>query len=119
MRKLLLIFLTISLLSGCTNADAQYKTSSEPRPVYSYQYEDVEATITKIDVRSWFAQCPRWSWSISVEYNGITYNDYGYAQGAFNRPQLIDKHIGDTITVELKTTYIDGLKEETCINKIY
>lgn len=52
MRKLLPIFLTISLLSGCTNADAQYKTSSEPRPVYSYEYEDVEATITQIDVRS-------------------------------------------------------------------
>lgn len=119
MKKIWIIACVTFLLTGCTNRSMQYNLSLNETPVYSYEYEDVEATITKIDVRSWFAQCPRWSWSISVEYNGITYNDYGYAQGAFNRPQLIDKHIGDTITVELKTTYIDGLKEETCINKIY
>ena len=119
MRKLLPICLTISLLSGCTNADAQYKTSSEQKPAYSYEYEDVEATITKIDVRSWFAQCPRWSWNISVEYDDMLYDDNGYAQGAFNRPKFTDKHVGDTTTARLKITYIDGVEEETCIDKIY
>lgn len=118
MKKIEMIVLIALLLTGCTNIGVN-NTSSLKEAIYSYEYEDVEATITKIDVRSWFAQCPRWSWSISVEYNGIIYNGDGYAQGAFNRPQLIDKHIGDTITVELKTTYIDGLKEKTCINQIY
>ena len=68
-------------MAGCSN-DVSDK-SSEPQEEITYTYEDVDATITYIDMRKWFAICPRWEWKIEVEYEGMTYEEDDYATNAF------------------------------------
>lgn len=68
MKKILCLILICVFLVGCSNDVSD--ENREPQEEITYTYEDVDATITYIDMRKWFAICPRWQWEISVEYDG-------------------------------------------------
>lgn len=57
MKKILCLILICIFLVGCSN-DVSDK-SSEPQEEITYTHEDVDATITYMDMRKWFAICPR------------------------------------------------------------
>ena len=79
-KKISIVLICIFFLIGCKQYD-----SNEPVPDVQCTHENVEATITKLDVRYWFATCPRWHWAISVKYDDMTYTDEQQANGVFNR----------------------------------
>lgn len=71
-----------------------------------------------IDMRKWFATCPRWQWEISVEYDGLTYEDDGFASGAMNRPSFADSQEGDSVRVQLTNKYVNGELADRFISEI-
>ena len=116
MKKILCLILICVFLVGCSN-DVPDK-SSEPQEEITYTYEDVDATITYIDMRKWFAICPRWQWEISVEYDGLTYDEDSFASGAMNRPSFADSQEGDSIRVQLTNKYVNGELTDRYISEI-
>ena len=68
----------------------------------------MDATITYIDMRKWFAYVPRWQWEIKVEYDGLTYEEDDYASGMMNGPSFADSQKGDSVTVEVTEKYVNG-----------
>ena len=106
MKKILCLILICIFLAGCSN-DVSDK-SSEPQEEITYTHEDVDATITYIDMRKWFATCPRWQWEIKVEYDGLTYEEDDYASGMMNEPNFADSQKGDSVTVEVTEKYVNG-----------
>ena len=59
-------------------------------------------------MRKWFAYVPRWQWEISVEYDGLTYEEDDYASGMMNEPSFADSQKGDFVTVEVTEKYVNG-----------
>ena len=116
MKKILCLILICIFLVGC------YKDVSdnnrEPQEEITYTYEDVDATITNIDMRKRFAICPRWQWEISVEYDGLTYEDDSFASGAMNRPSFADSQEGDLVRVRLTNKYVNGERAGRFISEI-
>lgn len=116
MKKILCLILICIFLVGCSN-DISDK-SSEPQEEITYTYEDVDATITYIDMRKWFAICPRWQWGISVEYDGLTYEEDSFASGAMNEPSFADSQVGDSVRVRLTNKYVNGELADRFISEI-
>lgn len=116
MKKILCLILICIFLSGCSN-DASDK-NYEPQEEITYTYEDVDATITYIDMWEWFAICPRWEWEISVEYDGLTYDEDNSASGAMARPSFADSEEGDSIRVEITNKYVNGELIDRYISEI-
>lgn len=116
MKKILCLILICVFLSGCSD-DVSDK-SSEPQEEITYTCEDVDATITYIDMRKWFAICPRWQWEISVEYDGLTYEEDGSASGAMNGPSFADSQEGDSVRVRLTNKYVNGELADRFISEI-
>ena len=107
-KKISIVLICIFFLIGCKQYD-----SNKQVPDVQYIHENVDATITKLDVRHWFATCHRWHWVISVKYDDMTYTDEQKANGVFNRPSFIDYGLeeGDKISVEIKSKYVNGKLE--------
>lgn len=107
-KKISIILICIFFLIGCKQYD-----SNKPVPDVQYIHENVDATITKLDVRYWFATCPRWHYDMA-------YTDEQQANGAFNRPHFIDYGLGkgDKISVEIKSKYVNGKLENKYISQI-
>lgn len=116
MKKILCSILICISLVSCTR-DISDK-NREPQEEITYTYEDVDATITYIDMRKWFAICPRWQWEISVEYDGLTYEDDSFASGAMNRPSFADSQEGDSVRVRLTNKYVNGELTDRYISEI-
>lgn len=116
MKKILCLILICIFLVGCSN-DVSDK-NCEPQEEITYTYEDVDATITYIDMRKWFAICPRWQWEISVEYDGLTYEEDSFASGAMSRPSFADSQEGDSIRVEITNKYVNGELVDRYISEI-
>lgn len=116
MKKILCLILICIFLVGCSD-DVSDK-SSEPQEEITYTYEDVDATITYIDMRKWFAICPRWEWEIEVEYDGMTYEENDYASGGMNGPSFADSREGDSIRVEITNKYVNGELVDRYISEI-
>lgn len=114
-KKISIVLICIFFLIGCKQYD-----NNKPVSDIQYTHENVQATITKLDVRYWFATCPRWHWVISVKYDDMTYTDEQQANGAFNRPFFIDYGLeeGDKISVEIKSKYVNGKLENKYISQI-
>lgn len=106
LKKILCLILICIFLVGCSK-DVSDK-NREPQDEITYTYEDVDATITYIDMRKWFATCPRWQWEISVEYDGLTYKEDSFASGAMNSPSFADSRKGDMVRVEITNKYVNG-----------
>lgn len=116
MKKILCLILICILLAGCSN-DVSDK-SNEPQEEITYTYEDVDATITYIDIRKWFAYVPRWQWEIKAEYDGLTYEEDDYASGMMNGPSFADRQKGDSVTVEVTNKYVNGKLTDRYISGI-
>lgn len=116
MKKIICLILMCIFLAGCHN-DVSDK-SNEPQEETTYTHEDVDATIAYIDMRKWFAICPRWQWEISVEYDGLTYDEDSFASGAMNRPSFADSQEGDSIRVEITNKYVNGELTDRYISEI-
>lgn len=116
MKKILCLILICIFLVGCSN-DVSDK-NREPREEITYTYEDVDATITYIDMRKWFAICPRWEWEIEVEYDGMTYEENAYASGGMNGPSFAYSQEGDSIRVEITNKYVNGELVDRYISEI-
>lgn len=116
MKKILCLILISIFLVGCSNdaSDENRETQEE----ITYTYEDVDATITYIDMRKWFAICPRWQWEISVEYDGLTYEEENFASGAMNRPSFADSQESDSVRVRLTNKYVNGELADRFISEI-
>ena len=119
-RKLLSIItflLLIVLLNGCTS-NGEYISdeyvSTEPITnnnlnQYKYSYEIVNAKITNIDCRHWFAICHHYNWDIEVycEKYKISYSENGDDSGAFaDIPYYFDKSEGDMVKLKVRKEYI-------------
>ena len=69
-------------------------------------------------MRKWFAICPHWQWEISVEYDGLIYDEDGFASGAMNRPSFSDSREGDSVRVQLTNKYVNGEPVDRYISEI-
>lgn len=121
MKKILcLILVVFTFLTGCLNKNYTSQKNKDliQKDVVTYSYEDVDGTITSIDMRYWFATCPRWRWEISVEYDGMTFDDDGWANGAINKPNFAGSDVGDSIRIEITNKYVNGEISERYISKI-
>ena len=116
MKKILCLILICIFLVGCSD-EVSY-ANRDPQEEITYTYEDVDATITYIDMRKWFATCPRWQWEISVEYDGLTYEEDNFASGAMNRPSFADSQEGDLVRVRLTNKYVNGELADRFISEI-
>lgn len=116
MKKILCLILICIFLVGCSNDVSD--ENREPQDEITYTYEDVDATITYIDMRKWFAICPRWEWEIEVEYDGMTYEENDYASGGMNGPCFADSREGDSIRVEITNKYVNGELVDRYISEI-
>ena len=96
-----ILFALVINLSGCSND--LYEDNN-----ITYSYEDVEGIITDVDVKYWFATCPRWEWKMSVQYDDMVFDDFGWANGIINRPSFVDSEVGDSISIEITTKYMNG-----------
>lgn len=67
--------ITVMTFSGCETTNDSVHTHD----TVTYSYQDADAVIEDIDMRYWFATCPRWQWDITVSYDGLTYTDTGWA----------------------------------------
>ena len=101
---------------GCSK-DVSDK-NRDPQEEITYTHEDVDATITYIDMQKWFAICPRWQWEISVEYDGLTYEEDDSTSGAMNRPSFADSQDGDSVRVRLTNKYVNGELTDRYISEI-
>lgn len=122
MRKLyfsLVFILSIFSISSCgTLIEEEYQPM--PKVKLTYDYEDVEATITNIDVRHWFAGTHRYEWNIEVYYEpyDLEFTENSWANGAFGCPSFFNKSKGDSISVEICNKYIDGELIDRHISRI-
>lgn len=116
MKKILCLILICISLVGCSK-DVSDKNCG-PQEEITYTHEDVDATITYIDMRKWFATCPRWQWEISVEYDGLTYEEDSFASGAMNVPSFADSQEGDSVRVRLTNKYVNGEFADRFISEI-
>ena len=116
MKKVACLILFCILLAGCS--DEVSDENREPQEEVTYTYEDVNATIIYIDMRKWFAICPRWQWEISVEYDGLTYEEDSFSSGVINRPSFADSQEGDSVRVEIENKYTNGKLVDRCIRSI-
>lgn len=116
MKKVVCLILFCIFLVGCSKDISD--NNREPREEITYTYEDVDATITYIDMRKWFVICPRWQWEISVEYDGLTYDEDSFASGAMNRPSFSDSWEGDSVRVRLTNKYVNGELTDRYISEI-
>lgn len=116
MKKILCLILICISLVGCSK-DVSGKNCG-PQEEITYTHEDVDATITYIDMRKWFVICPRWQWEISVEYDGLTYEEDSFASGAMNRPSFADSQEGDSVRVRLTNKYVNGELADRFISEI-
>ena len=115
--KLLISILLITIIcsSGCTNIvefeeyeDAESSLNNNSNQ-YSYTYEIVDAKITNIDCRHWFAICHRYNWDIEVycEKYKISYSEDGEDSGAFaDIPFYFDKSEGDIVKLKIRKQYM-------------
>ena len=115
--KLLISILLITIIcsSGCTNTvefeeyeDAESSLNNNSNQ-YSYTYEIVDAKITNIDCRHWFAICHRYNWDIEVycEKYKISYSEDGEDSGAFaDIPFYFDKSEGDIVKLKIRKQYM-------------
>ena len=95
-----------------------YAENKERDKERAKKWNHVDATITYIDMRKWFATCPRWQWEISIEYDGLTYEDDSFASGAMNRPSFADSQEGDSVRVRLTNKYVNGELTDRFISEI-
>ena len=116
MKKILCLILICILLAGCSNDVSD--ENREPQDEITYTYEDVDATITYIDMRKWFATSHRWQWEISVEYDGLTYEEDSFASGAMNGPSFSDSREGDSVRVRLTNKYVNRELVDRYISEI-
>lgn len=120
MNRILISVLTvIILLTGCGNlTDEEYQAMQEGQ--LTYDYEEVEATITKIDVRHWFAGTHRYEWNLEVYYEpyALEFSENSWSSGAFSCPSFFNKSEGDTISAEICNKYINGKLTERRIVKM-
>lgn len=116
MKKILCLILICIFLVGCSK-DVSDK-NRDPQEEITYTHEDVDATITYIDMQKWFAICPRWQWEISVEYDGLTYEEDDSTSGAMNRPSFADSQDGDSVRVRLTNKYVNGELVDRYISEI-
>lgn len=108
MKKILLLFvIMIVLLSGCGYEKSGYLFDPFTQE-FTYTDKKVDATITNIEVVHWVSTCQRWNYENSVEYDGITSKYSGHADGIFEKPRFINKKIGDTTPVIIRTLYDNG-----------
>lgn len=113
MKKIICLILLCICLTGCADSN-----STETRDEIRYSYENADAVITYIDMRKWFAICPRWQWEILVEYDGLTYEEDNFASGAMNRPSFADSQEGDSLRVRLTNKYVNGELADRYISEI-
>ena len=109
--------LLIVLLNGCAS-NGEYISdeyvSTEPITnnnlnQYKYSYEIVDAKITHIDCRHWFAICHHYNWDIEVycEKYKISYSENGDDSGAFaDIPYYFDKSECDMVKLKVRKEYI-------------
>lgn len=117
LKKIVCLILMCIILTGCSSSGTDAKRQ-EPKEEITYSYEDVDATITYIDMRKWFAICPRWQWEIEVEYDGITYEENDSSSGGMNRPSFADSRVGDSVRVEVVNRYTNGELTDRRISEI-
>ena len=115
--KLLISILLITIIcsSGCTNTvefeeyeDTESSLNNNSNQ-YNYTYEIVDAKITNIDCRHWFAICHRYNWDIEVycEKYKISYSEDGEDSGAFaDIPFYFDKSEGDIVKLKIRKQYM-------------
>ena len=112
--KLLISILVVMMicLSACTTID-EYEgiepTFNTNLNEYKYSYEIVNAKITNIDCRHWFAICHHYNWDIEVycEKYKISYSENGDDSGAFaDIPYYFDKSEGDMVKLKVRKEYI-------------
>ena len=115
--KLLISILLITIIcsSGCTNTvefeeyeDTESSLNNNSNQ-YNYTYEIVDAKITNIDCRHWFAICHRYNWDIEVycEKYKISYSEDGEDSGAFaDIPFYFDKSEGDIVKLKVRKQYL-------------
>lgn len=101
--------IAVMIFSGCEATDDSV----------TYSYQDADAVIEDIDMRYWFATCPRWQWEITVSCDGLTYTDTGWANGIMSRPSFFNSKQGDTVSVEITPKYENGVQADRYISKIY
>lgn len=116
MKKVVCLILFCIFLVGCSHAFPD--KNHDPQEEITYTYENVDATITYIDMRKWFAVCPRWQWEISVEYDGLIYEEDNSASGAMSRPSFADSREGDSVRVEVENKYANGKLVDRRIRRI-
>lgn len=107
--------IAVMIFSGCEATG----DSVHPHDTVTYSYQDADAVIEDIDMRYWFATCPRWQWEITVSCDGLTYTDTGWANGIMSRPSFFNSKQGDTVRVEITTKYENGVQADRYISKIY
>ena len=115
--KLLISILLITIIcsSGCTNTvefeeyeDTESSLNNNSNQ-YNYTYEIVDAKITHIDCRHWFAICHRYNWDIEVycEKYKISYSEDGEDSGAFaDIPYYFDKSEGNVVKLKVRKQYL-------------
>ena len=115
--KLLISILLITVIcsSGCTNIvefeeyeDAESSLNNNSNQ-YNYTYEIVDAKITNIDCRHWFAICNHYTWDIEVycEKYKISYSEYEEDSGAFaDIPYYFNKSEGDIVKLKVRKQYL-------------
>ena len=115
--KLLISILLITVIcsSGCTDIvefeeyeDTESSLNNNSNQ-YNYTYEIVDAKITNIDCRHWFAICHRYNWDIEVycEKYKISYSEDGEDSGAFaDIPFYFDKSEGDIVKLKVRKQYL-------------
>ncbi len=108
------ILMVFAVLVGCESNSE----STKNKDTISYSYEEVDGVITDIDIKHWFATCPRWQWEISVEYEGMMFDDCGYSNGMLNEPSFSNSKPGDSIKLEICTKYINGNISDRYISEI-
>ena len=113
--KLLISILVVIVicLSGCTTIDEYEETklsSNNNSNQYKYSYEIVDAKITHIDCRHWFAICHHYTWNIEVycEKYKISYSEDGEDSGAFaDIPYYFHESEDDIIKLKVRKQYIN------------
>lgn len=115
---IVIIIIVVKYLSGCGVSMTEEELAEYRANQPNYSYENVDATITDIDMKYWFAINPRWEWQISVEYDGLTYTDNGWASGGMNKPSFADSKEGDLVKVVIMTKTVKGNVEERKISGI-
>lgn len=79
----------------------------------TYKTECVDAIVTDVECKYWYASGVHWHWYISVEYNGKTYTEED-----INMPpeKVKNAKVGDTISVILGHKYSNGQEIYSDIN---